>query len=392
MHIKRITNYISISVIALLTIWSQSWLLFLVLIITIALTFHKGVKNRLSDTINKLTPAGKKIGSWLLAIAIASILLVTIDTYFFGIYTLRSSSMEPTFYSGNVFLMNKVQIGPAKSIEDVNSFKRLIGWEKLNYGNVIVFHFPEADTVFIHNKKENYHYKVREAKIKRNKNIISSFKDVQYMPVNERPRFIKRIVALPGDTLQIINGNYFINGKSSELNSLLVNRYIVDNSTPKDSLEKILGKAQTNYAEENNQIVEIQSNIVTTNHWETFLSKQERPLNMPDPYIFPFSNTSLWNASYWGPALVPQKGDTIEINSINLPLYLRIIEAYEGNNVKIKDGQLYIEDKLCKSYKFKMDYYWVAGDNRPHSFDSRYWGFVPDNHIIGMIDKFPFSD
>ena len=123
---------------------------------------------------------------------------------------------------------------------------------------------------------------------------------------------------------------------------------------------------------------------------ESFLEKDSEPLNMPDAYVFPFSPYYFWNASYWGPVVVPLKGSTVSLTLRELPLYRRIIETYEGNQLELEGAVIKINGKVAKNYTFKMNYYWVAGDNRPHSFDSRYWGFVPENHIVGTVSVLSF--
>lgn len=390
MNKKVIIRYVLTIAFLLLSIWAQSWLLVMVLLIHLFVLWHKPTNNKLNQFLDKVGSKKKNLIAWLMASVYAIIVLLFINTYLFGIYTLQSSSMEPTFHSGNIFLMNKVEIGQGKSINNPNNYHRVRGFKELNYGNVIVFYFPEADTIFIDNPKVNYHFKKRETKISGKPNKMAHT-PIEYSPVNKRPRFIKRIIALPGDTLKIINGDNYINGKPSEFNSIFINKYTLLNNTPKNIQTSILNSANSAYTEEMKQIIEIQEKVVHGNHWEDYLEKEERPLNMPDPYVFPFNTLTLWNASYWGPAVIPSKGLSVNINENNISLYWRIIEAYEENDIELKNGKIYINKKLSNQYTFKMNYYWVAGDNRPHSFDSRYWGFVPESHIIGVINKLPFT-
>ena len=129
-----------------------------------------------------------------------------------------------------------------------------------------------------------------------------------------------------------------------------------------------------------------QSQIVTRDDLKNNIRLESLELNFPDPNIYPYVTSTGWNADYMGPVYLPKKGETVSLTPENLPLYKRMIAVFEENNLSVKDDQILINGQPATSYTFQLNYYWVMGDNRPHSFDSRYWGPVPENHILGVVN------
>jgi signal peptidase I len=178
--------------------------------------------------------------------------------------------------------------------------------------------------------------------ISRNDVMVFNLPTDDKVPVDERELFIKRCIALPGDILKIDSAGIFINGK-------------IQSETP--NLTKIKVSAK----------------------------------NIYNPNFFPNNYHFKWNLDYFGPIEIPQKGDSVKLSIDNIDLYRRIIEKYENNKLEIKGLDIYINSKKSNSYTFKMNYYFVVGDNRHNSIDSRYWGFIPEDHIIGKASMIVYS-
>ena len=333
----------------------------------------------------------RKRWEWLPLVSGGVILIWFVNSFLFSVYTIHSSSMVPALSSGTVLVMNKFKTGSARSINSPDNYYRLGGLRGFERGDVVIFHFPEADTVFEEHPYENYYFKQRQYSVTKTFNPMLRNK-VLFQPVSERPLFIKRIVALPGDTVQIVDGNIRVNRIVSDVNSDAVEKYVLNEDAPTKIKEKVIGLAQTHYKEKDHQIVEILQRKVESNGFEAFLERDGDPLNMPDAYVFPFSSYYFWNASYWGPIVVPMKGSSVNLSLRELPIYRRIIETYEGNQLEVDEAVIKINGSPVANYTFKMNYYWVAGDNRPHSFDSRYWGFVPENHMVGTVSAVSFRN
>ncbi|MCG8582887.1 MAG: signal peptidase I [Bacteroidales bacterium] len=309
-----------------------------------------------------------------------------VNSYILSFYTIKASSMLPAFYNNELIVINKLAYGPAIHPNKTDDYRRLNGYSEMKSGDIIAFFFPEGDTSFVDFTGEDYHFIKRQFETTHNYNPLLDGK-VKANRVTRRQVYIKRLIALPGDTLSIIDGDYFVNNVPCAFNNLTIARYKVKDNAPSNEVDQMIKSAATSYRENGSQLIEIQSSIVHERNWSEHLSRVEEILNMPNTNVFPFKANYLWNASWLGPVIMPTKGKTVRLTLTNLPLYKRIIEAYEENSLAVVDGQIFINNKKVSEYTFKLNYYWASGDNKKHSFDSRYWGFVPENHIIGRVEK-----
>ena len=211
-------------------------------------------------------------------------------------------------------------------------------------------------------------------------------------PIDKKENYIKRCVGLPGDEIEIVNGQLMVNDAPQEEFEGMKKQWHYNVQTkgsglnPKILLEKYditeggYGRNQNEYmltlTNESRDAISTFPNVKSVN-------RRIKPAERYEEYIYPHSRNFAWNEDNYGPLTIPKAGETINLTKENLPLYKDIIERYEENVLEVVGGEIHINKKVATTYTFKMNYYWLMGDNRHNSADSRFWGFVPENHVVG---------
>lgn len=364
------------------------------------------------------------IFSWLDAIIFALVVVYFVHNYLFQNYKIPTSSLEKTLLVGDHLFVSKASYGPRipntplsmplmqHTIPGTNiksyiekpqwEYRRLKGLATIQRNDIVVFNFPAGDTVTINMPNPDFYTLCHIYGRNRVTNDKQNFGNIVYRPVDHRECYVKRCVAIAGDTLQIIDNQLFVNSKKAENFDGIQHNYFIQTTGQRltgDFFDKYnISKDDRVFLHKNSMqnIAGLGLDInLPTYHAPMTQAVADEIRSLPyiktlliesDIFggdVYPLGNTFGWTRDNFGPIFIPKKGATITLNDSTLSIYRRAIENYEKNEVAVENGTIFINGVACQEYTFKMDYYWMMGDNRHKSSDSRYWGFVPEDHIIG---------
>ena len=418
-------------------LWLKSWLG----LVVIPFIFDAYITKKIPWTWWKKSKnkAVVSVMSWVDAIVFAGVAVYFVNLFFFQNYVIPTSSLEKSLLVGDYLFVSKMSYGARipqtplhlpmtqHTIPGLNcksylewpqwEYKRVKALGEVQLNDIVVFNFPAGDSVAVNVPAEDiyrlsyqagkeltnpidfsnldaaqqrmvydHYYQVGRKYLNENK---AMYGEIVARPVDRRENYVKRCVGLPGQTLEIKDRVVYLDGVANKEPDNVQYRYWVKVNKPiPEDLAHELGISQEDLAYYFAQ--EKAYNIPLTEKAKAALLARKDIVSSIEYVpgddaggLYPVNKLTGWTTDNYGPLWIPKKGETIDLTLDNLPMYERCIHAYEGNDLQVKDGKIYINGKETNQYTFQMDYYWMMGDNRHNSADSRFWGFVPEDHIVG---------
>ena len=366
---------------------------------------------------------------WIDAAVFAVVAATLIRTFIFEAYVIPTESMEKTLLVNDFLFVDKITFGARIPQTPVSfpfvhntmpgavttpsytklvqlDYNRLPNIRSIQRNDVVVFNFPAGDTIINlpdFGSKIPYYDVLRSSEFNGDREKLKAQYPILVHPMDKTDNYIKRCVGIPGDILQVKSSQLWVNGKPALVSTYAQTEYLVTtdgNAIPEDYIIDSIGinlaEASPDYG-----MVEGMPNTFRINMTASAAANLKKLPQVKQVQFFVDSNVGYtfpndvvhfpWTVDNFGPIQIPKKGDIIQLNDSSIEIYRRLITSYEHNVLEQKDGQFYINGKQSTSYTVHQDYYWMMGDNRHRSQDSRYWGFVPQTHIVGRAALIWFS-